>query len=223
VPTLENPKHEAYAQARVRGLSQTAAYAEVYGAPHTSSASRLASNASLKNRISELLDEKAKITASIQAQAVAEAVKEVAITVSSLLGEAEQARALAMQNGQVAAAVSAIREKAVLSGNRVERRDMQVQQVSSFEEMDDRELGETLIELCVMRAASLGLDPSTATLEQFAEALRFELAGDLEPVNELSPQRAQIHGPRTKMAKQAKPNAGPATSTADLALLRTRR
>ena len=35
-----------------------------------------------------------------------------------------------MQNGQVAAAVSAIREKTVLSGNRLERNDLSVRQYS---------------------------------------------------------------------------------------------
>jgi phage terminase small subunit len=45
------------------------------------------------------------------------------VTVESLINEAEQARLGAMQAGQYAAAVAAVKEKGVLSGKRVERRE----------------------------------------------------------------------------------------------------
>jgi phage terminase small subunit len=45
------------------------------------------------------------------------------VTVESLINEAEQARRGAMAAGQYAAAIAAIKEKGVLSGQRVERRE----------------------------------------------------------------------------------------------------
>jgi hypothetical protein len=45
------------------------------------------------------------------------------VTVESLISEAEQARRGAMEAGQYAAAVVAVKEKGVLSGRRVERRE----------------------------------------------------------------------------------------------------
>jgi hypothetical protein len=44
------------------------------------------------------------------------------VTAESLMKEAEEARVAAMASGQHSAAVSAIREKGVLSGQRIERR-----------------------------------------------------------------------------------------------------
>jgi hypothetical protein len=43
------------------------------------------------------------------------------VTTASLIAEAEEARKEAMKSGQYSAAVSAIREKGVLSGRRLER------------------------------------------------------------------------------------------------------
>jgi phage terminase small subunit len=45
------------------------------------------------------------------------------VTVESLIDEAKQARRGAMEAGQYAAAVTAVKEKGVLSGKRVERRE----------------------------------------------------------------------------------------------------
>jgi hypothetical protein len=51
------------------------------------------------------------------------ALSALPVTVESLISEAEQARRGAMGAGQYAAAVAAVKEKGVLSGKRVERRE----------------------------------------------------------------------------------------------------
>jgi hypothetical protein len=73
-----------------------------------------------------------------------------AITTESLAAEAEEARLAAMANGQISAAVSAIKEKGVLTGKRIERSE--VGGPSEFETMTDEELERALIE----RMARLG-------------------------------------------------------------------
>jgi phage terminase small subunit len=49
------------------------------------------------------------------------AAERAEVTTASLIAEAEEAREEAMKSGQYSAAVSAIREKGVLSGRRLER------------------------------------------------------------------------------------------------------
>jgi hypothetical protein len=56
-------------------------------------------------------------------QITAVGAERAAVTVESLIDEAEQARYGAMEAGQYAAAVAAVKEKGVLSGKRVERRE----------------------------------------------------------------------------------------------------
>jgi phage terminase small subunit len=56
-------------------------------------------------------------------QITAVGAERAAVTVESLINEAEQARQGAMEAGQYAAAIAAIKEKGVLSGQRVERRE----------------------------------------------------------------------------------------------------
>jgi phage terminase small subunit len=54
MPVLKNPKHEAFAQARVAGLSVEAAYVEAGYKPHRSNASRLSGRDSIQRRMAEL-------------------------------------------------------------------------------------------------------------------------------------------------------------------------
>lgn len=60
---LSNPKHEAFAQALARGLTQEAAHAEAGYKPSRFTASRLATKDNIQQRVAELLSEAAKRSA----------------------------------------------------------------------------------------------------------------------------------------------------------------
>jgi hypothetical protein len=60
------------------------------------------------------------------------------------VAEAEEARVAAMATGQHSAAVSAIKEKSILTGKRIERRE--VGPPDSFDHLTDDELERALIE-----------------------------------------------------------------------------
>jgi len=72
----------------------------------------------------------------------------------SLIDEAEEVRAAAYKSGQYSPAVAALREKAVLSGHRIEKSEVGVP--GEFESMQDDELERVLIE----RLGALGLSIS---------------------------------------------------------------
>jgi hypothetical protein len=113
MPTLKNPRHEAFAQALSRGMSAAAAYAEVGYRPHRHNAAALARKKHISVRVTELQEEQL----AIHQQATAEATANAQVTIESLLAEAEAARAKAMsEKGGASAAVNAITTKAKLAG-----------------------------------------------------------------------------------------------------------
>jgi hypothetical protein len=73
------------------------------------------------------------------------------ITAESLAAEAEEVRQHAMRSGQLSAAITAIKEKGVLSGQRIERKE--VGPPDSFDHLTDDELERAIIE----RFKALGL------------------------------------------------------------------
>lgn len=105
---LPNPRHERFAQELAKGKTADEAYAAVGYKPDRGHASRLATNGNIRARVAEL-------------QAIG--AEEAALTVKSLIAEAEEARVMAMENAQPAGAVSAIIAKAKLSGLWVEKRE----------------------------------------------------------------------------------------------------
>lgn len=122
MPVLSNPRHERFAQEVAKGNSATQAFIRAGYSANRGNATRLNANESVQRRVSELKDRAALKTE---------------ITVASLLAEAEQARTLAMELGQPSAAVAAIKEKGVLSGHRVEKRENTNR---SLDQMSDAEL-----------------------------------------------------------------------------------
>src|SRR5262245_15471223 len=109
--TLENPRHEIFAQEIAKGRSQREAYLSAGYSPKSdkatdAAASRLLSHAKVATRIQELQ---------------AEAARATDVTVQSLLREAEQARALAEAKDQPSAMVSAVMLKARLAGLLIDR------------------------------------------------------------------------------------------------------
>ena len=99
---IQNSRHERFAQELAAGNPADAAYEAAGYRKHRSNAARLSANEHVKERVREI-------------QAIG--AERAAVTIQSLIEEAEQARIKAMesQNG-AAAAVSAITAKAKLAG-----------------------------------------------------------------------------------------------------------
>ena len=109
-----------------QGLSAIDAYEQAGYKRHDSNSSIWARKAEISGRVSEILGKRAE---------------KANITVESLLAEAEQCRAMAVESGQIAAAIAAIREKGVLSGKRVERSERgQPGEFEAIENMTAEEL-----------------------------------------------------------------------------------
>lgn len=109
MPVLSNPRWEHFCQEVAKGNPASNAYEAAYGSiggAARTGGSRLLTNGDISARIAELLERGAK---------------RAEVTIESLIGEAEAARVLAMSIDNPAAAVSAIREKGVLSGKRIEK------------------------------------------------------------------------------------------------------
>lgn len=54
MPVLDNPRHEAFAQARAKGKTADEAYAEAGYSPHRGNASRMSANEHIKRRVGEI-------------------------------------------------------------------------------------------------------------------------------------------------------------------------
>ena len=102
MPTLRNPRHESFAEELATGKSADAAYVHAGYKENRSNAARLGADRDIQARVGEI-------------QSVG--AERAAITVESLIVEAEQARSKAMsEKGGAAAAVAAITAKAKLAG-----------------------------------------------------------------------------------------------------------
>lgn len=108
MPALSNPRHERFAQELAKGKSASEAYVGAGYRANRGNAAALAREQHISTRADEIKDR-----GSIRAE----------VTLASLLDEAEQARSLAMKLGQPAAAIAAVKEKGVLSGHRIEKRE----------------------------------------------------------------------------------------------------
>jgi hypothetical protein len=113
MPILNNPRHEAFAQALARGMSATAAYVEAGYKASTGNASTLKAGQSISQRVAELQDQQA----ALHLHATAAAAASAQVTIEGLIADAEAARMKAMaEKGGASAAVSAITTKAKLAG-----------------------------------------------------------------------------------------------------------
>jgi hypothetical protein len=102
VPTLRNPRHERFAQELAAGKTADAAYVLAGYQENRSNAARLNASRDIQERVAEI-------------QSVG--AERAAVTVETLIAEAEQARSKAMgDKGGAAAAVAAITVKAKLAG-----------------------------------------------------------------------------------------------------------
>jgi phage terminase small subunit len=102
MPTLKNPRHERFAQELATGKSADAAYVSAGYRANRSNAARLSANQDIQKRVAEIQ--------SLGAE-------RAAVTVETLIAEAEAARSKAMgEKGGANAAVAAITAKAKLAG-----------------------------------------------------------------------------------------------------------
>jgi 23S rRNA G2069 N7-methylase RlmK/C1962 C5-methylase RlmI len=56
MPTLDNPKHERFAQCLAKGMTQEEAYQEAGYKPDRGAASRLSANVNVQGRVAEILE-----------------------------------------------------------------------------------------------------------------------------------------------------------------------
>jgi len=122
MPVLPNPKHERFAQELAKGATADAAYVSAGYGENRGNATRLKANESILKRVDEIQSRVAQ---------------RVEVTVESLISEAEEVRALAIESGQLNAAIAAIKEKGILAGKREEKVRVKHDDAS---EMSDGEL-----------------------------------------------------------------------------------
>ena len=113
MPILKNPRHERFAQLLASGKTKAAAYVEAGYSPSDGNSSTLSKTKGVAKRLEELLEK--------QRAAIDIAAERAAVTVESLIADATRIEKGAIEAGQWAAAIAAVREKGILSGKRVER------------------------------------------------------------------------------------------------------
>src|SRR5262249_51569771 len=140
MPVLGNPRHERFAQLLAQGKTATDAHELAGYRRNDGNASTLAQRPDIQVRLK-----------AIKGHAAARAV----VSVESLIDEAEQVRVCAMDSRQLNAANTAIKEKGVLSGVRIERSE--IGSPGEFDHLTDEELDrmllERFLELCGPRLA----------------------------------------------------------------------
>jgi hypothetical protein len=131
---LANHRRELFAHLLVQGFSAVSAYEKAGYKRHDGNACTLAKHPEVQARLEEIRGELAADfplgTSAIAARAN--------VTAESLMDQAEAILARAMRSGQLSAAVSALKEKGVLSGKRVERSE--VGGPGEFDHLSDEEL-----------------------------------------------------------------------------------
>ena len=123
MPALKNRRQEIFAQEIVKGETQIAAHAKAGYRPDDGNASRLTGNNRVKQRIIEIQQS---------------AIEQTQVTVASLVAAADEIRELAIEHRQLSAGVAAIKEMGILTGLRIDRRE--VGAPGDFDRMSDEEL-----------------------------------------------------------------------------------
>jgi phage terminase small subunit len=136
MPACKTEREERFAMFLAKGLNQTEAYEAAGYKRSGASASKAAQKPGVIARVKELRHQAAYRTR---------------VTLRSLLEQAEDARFGAMTDKQYSAAVAAIREKGILSGLRVEKRNNISRPLN---QMSDAEL------LAIAQSGGLMLDES---------------------------------------------------------------
>jgi phage terminase small subunit len=144
---LLSPRRELFCQHVDSGVPLAEAYVLAGYKPHAANPHTLRREPEIDRRVGELV----AVRQARANRAGDRAIEGLAISLESLLAELEEARVLAMKLKQIGPAVSAIREKGVLSGLRVERSEQK--QISDYDGMSLEELRRELL----AQVAELGL------------------------------------------------------------------
>jgi hypothetical protein len=123
MPPLKNGRQEIFAQELAKGSTQIAAHQAAGYQPDDGNASRLTGKNRVKQRIAEIQQG---------------AIERVQVTVGDLVSAANEIRSLAIRDKQYSAAVGAVKEIGILTGLRIDRRE--VGRPGEFERMSDEEL-----------------------------------------------------------------------------------
>ena len=142
MPALTNPKHERFAQGLFRGKTQIEAYIDAGYKADSGAANRLSGKVSIQQRISEMQD-----ASSIR----------VEITLASLMQEAGEIQAAAMEAKQLSAATAALTIKAKLAGLWVDKAENTNRNVDPAQ-VTDAELAQVI-------QADSGTGTSKATID----------------------------------------------------------
>jgi hypothetical protein len=150
MPVLANNRRELFAQLLFQGYSAVKAYEKAGYRRHDGNSSTLANHPEIQARLAEIRDDMAasKTGLPVGTNAIAARAK---VTAESLIDEAEQARAGAMESKQFGAVNGAIKNKGILSGVWIERAE--IGGPGAFDHLTDDELKRLLIE----RLGALGL------------------------------------------------------------------
>lgn len=127
MPTLDNPKHEKFAQALAKGQSATDAYVSAGYKESRAAASRLSTKINIAARVAEIVDRGA-----VRAE----------VTIASLIREAGEIQDAAKAEKQYSAATAALTAKAKLAGlwvDKSETENVNTNYVVSGEPVDNVE------------------------------------------------------------------------------------
>jgi hypothetical protein len=140
---LPNHRRELFAQLLVQGFTAVDAYEKAGYKRHDGNACTLAKHPEVQARLEEIRGELAAEKTGFPFGTSAIAAR-ANVTAESLMDQAEAILVRAMRRGQLSAAVSALKEKGVLSGKRVERSEVGLP--GEFDHMSDEELHQSIID-----------------------------------------------------------------------------
>lgn len=123
MPPLSNPRQEKFVQLAVAGAPLIEAYENAGYERNYGNASRLKGNEKVDQRIREIQRYGADISQ---------------ITVASLVDRADELRELAIEHKQISAGVAAVKEIGILTGLRIDRRE--IGDPGEFARLSDDEL-----------------------------------------------------------------------------------
>jgi hypothetical protein len=196
MPPLPNGRQERFCQGiATEGKNISQAYADAGYKPCRHSAWQLSRKPHISSRIAEIQADRE----AAQAEGRKEAIQAKKLTLETLLGQVEDARKLAMEIENPAAAVAASKELGVLSGLRIERQASLVKNVGDrdMESLSDVELTQGIVNCLFENAKRLNLDVERTTLAEYADAMMAEVEANAV-VDQPPPQvqRMRVPPPR---------------------------
>jgi hypothetical protein len=138
---LSNHRRELFAQLLVQGFTAVDAYEKAGFKRHDGNASTLARHPEIEARLEEIRGELGRVEDGAGTNfplGTSVIATRANVTPESLMDQAQAILEQAMRSGQLAAAVSALKEKGILSGKRIERAE--VGGPGEFDHLSDAEL-----------------------------------------------------------------------------------